>query len=127
MPYDNGASHDAAPDPELVARIMPKPVLRPKPKEEKHRWEGKLKGETGSAAKADFRVIAELLFRGGEVSGKGCSPEFPYSEAKENRTFAISGAEASGHVLVEVCFDFGYFHDRPFLLSGDMDAERKTI
>jgi hypothetical protein len=127
MPYDIGAPHDAAPDPELIARIMPNPVLRPKPKEEKHRWEGKLKGETGSARKADFHIIAELCFCGAEVSGKGCSPEFPYSAAKEQRTFAISGSETARHVTIEVRFDSGYFNTRPFLLSGDIDSERRTI
>jgi hypothetical protein len=126
MPYDIGAP-DKAPDPELVARIMPKPVHRPKPKQDKHRWEGRLKGETGSAAKADFHIIAELCFCGGEVTGKGCSPEFPYSAVKEQRTFAVSGSEAAGHVMIEVRFDYGYFATRPFLLSGDMDGERRTI
>ena len=126
MPYD-AAAPDQAPDPELVARIMPKPVHRPKPKDEKHHWEGKLKGETGSARKADFHVIAELCFCGGNVSGKGSSPEFPYSAKKDQRTFAISGAEASGHVIIELRFDHGYFHDRPFQLAGEFDGERKTI
>src|SRR5689334_4165248 len=108
MPYDIGAP-DEAPDPELVARIMPKPVLRPKLKEEKHRWEGRLKGETGSARKADFHIIAVLCFCGGSVSGKGASPEFPYSASVDQRTFTASGSEAGEHVTIEVGFDYGYF------------------
>ncbi|HEV7692052.1 MAG TPA: hypothetical protein VGO52_14545 [Hyphomonadaceae bacterium] len=127
MPYDIGALHDAALDPAILARVMPKPVTRPKPKEDKHRWEGRLKGETGSARKADFHIIAQLCFCGGAVSGKGSSPEFPYSANEDQRTFAVSGSEAEGRVAIEVRFDHGYFQTRPFILSGELDAERKTM
>jgi len=127
MPYDIGAPLDVALDPDLRARVNSKPVNRPKPKEERHRWEGRLKGESGSARKADIHVIAELCFRGGKITGQGCSPEFPYTASDGQRTFEVSGSEAGGRVTFEVRFDHGYFQTRPFMLAGDLDAERRTM
>ncbi len=127
MPYDIGAPQDPASDPDLMRRIMPKPVLRPEPAAVPgDEWEGRLKGASGPARKVDFGVRAMLSFTGGEVTGAGRSPEFPYNEP-DCRGFAVAGSFSGSAVSIELCFESGFFRDKPFRLEGVIDAGRRTI
>src|SRR5262245_36153856 len=108
MAYDIGLPEPPAVDPDLLRRIMPMPVLRPQPEATPDgHWEGRIKGASGSARRADFTVRAALVFSGAEVHGTGKSPEFPYNEPG-CRDFEVTGQVCADKVSIEILFAGGY-------------------
>jgi len=106
-----------------IADLVPKAKVQPP-----SRWEGRIKGEFGSAARADFNVIATLAFGAGLFEGEGRSPEFPYGAADGDRVFYVSGDRQGDQVRFELCFyRDDYFNSRPYHLEGALDAEERLI
>lgn len=127
MAYDIGRP-DGPLDPGLLKTLFPKLTTKADPGiDPEGYWEGRIKGATGSARLADFTIRTSLIFAGGDVYGRGHSPEFPYANNPDQRTFRITGANGGNAVRLELLFDVGFCKDVPWRLDGAIDAERRRI
>lgn len=92
------------------------------------RWEGHVKGATGSARQADFGLVVTLGFAAGLIVGDGRSPDFPRDGGDAARAVHISGTRTGDHVSFDLCFFADtYFKSRPFHFSGRLDSEERKI
>jgi len=96
--------------------------LDPKPR---GAWEGKLLGATGSAADREVFVQAELRVVGQLIEGEGRAPKFP--RPQPNSRFALDGVVEGGKVEMAMWFEAELVSSIPFLLSGELDHEQRSI
>jgi hypothetical protein len=92
-----------------------------------HQWEGRVKGETGSARNADFTIVTTMAIGAGLLEAEGRSAEFPY-DSEAQRGFTLSGARNGDQITFEMVFSLHpYFKSRPFVFDGRLDVEERTI
>ena len=88
-------------------------------------WEGKLVGDAGSAADREVFVQAEMRIVGGIVEGEGRSPTFP--KPQPGSRFSLDGVVEGVRVDMSLWFEAEPVSRIPFLLSGEVDAEGRSI
>ena len=96
--------------------------LDPKPR---GAWEGKLLGEAGSAADREVFVQAEMRIVGNLIEGEGRSPKFP--KPQPGSRFSLDGVVEGGRVEMALWFEAEQVSRIPFLLTGEVDAEGRSI
>jgi hypothetical protein len=97
----------------LLPHLEPLPIPEP----ESH-WEGRMDGETGAAAGADFRVVFVMALAGDVVAGSGCSPEFPRNAAPAERTFTLTGVRRGPAMSLEFWFDHSIIGRGGFMIDA---------
>jgi hypothetical protein len=102
-----------------TAHLAPLPQLDPLPKPEPEtRWEGRMCGETGPAAGADFHVSFVMALAGQVIAGSGCSSDFPRNAEPASRTFSLTGVRRGASVSLEFWFDHSVIGRGGFMIDA---------
>jgi hypothetical protein len=109
-------------DDTAMPKLDPLPLAEP----DSH-WEGRLRGATGSARRANFSVAMRFGLRGGMISGAGSSAEFPYDVGPAQRTFTVTGQRSGATVLIDIWFDHDFMGRCAFSLSGLINEDESEI
>ena len=108
--------------PAAMPQLDPLPAAEP----DSH-WEGRLRGATGSAARANFDVAMRFGLRGGMITGAGRSAVFPYDAPEDKRTFSVTGQRSGATMMIDIWFDHDFMGRCAFALTGTIDEEEREI
>ena len=123
---------DSPPTPEdrkrLDAPLALKPLLMPAPRPAPdHEWQGRMRGLSGSARRADIDLRIRLRLGRSALAGEGCALGFPYNASDAQRAFAVDGPREGQTVRFEIVFGTAFFRDKPFCLTGSLNAQESEI